>query len=220
MYFLFLFQQNDLWIPPPILISFMTTEQNKHFQKKQSFKKKKNNHCLPFLSILVSFIYSPFHKTLTRSSSRMHWISVRFYEMGDIWSQLLPLLEICLLHRYPFLKDAEPVKYKLTCIHSPQNSVPNVLDHRLFCSCDFCRERKAKDSIRNPDGPSIKDYYYTYVYSFVLIIYLVRCRREHGELEILSPVRRDSSQSSTNGPIISSIRDPSIPWILLPSIRC
>ena len=27
--------------------------------------------------------YSPFHKTLPRSSVQMHWISVRFYEMGD-----------------------------------------------------------------------------------------------------------------------------------------
>ena len=29
------------------------------------------------------FVYSPFHKTLPRTSSQMHWISVRFYEMGD-----------------------------------------------------------------------------------------------------------------------------------------
>ena len=28
--------------------------------------------------------YSPFHKTLLRSSFQMQWISVRFYEMGDI----------------------------------------------------------------------------------------------------------------------------------------
>ena len=30
------------------------------------------------------FKYSPFHKNLPRSSLQMHWISVRFYEMGDI----------------------------------------------------------------------------------------------------------------------------------------
>ena len=30
------------------------------------------------------FTYSPFHKTLPRSSLQMHLISVRFYEMGDI----------------------------------------------------------------------------------------------------------------------------------------
>ena len=29
------------------------------------------------------FKYSPFHKTLPKSGSKMHWISVRFYEMGD-----------------------------------------------------------------------------------------------------------------------------------------
>ena len=27
--------------------------------------------------------YSQFHKTLPKSSLQMHWISVRFYEMGD-----------------------------------------------------------------------------------------------------------------------------------------
>ena len=30
-----------------------------------------------------SKIYSLFHKTLPKSSLLMHWISVRFYEMGD-----------------------------------------------------------------------------------------------------------------------------------------
>ena len=30
------------------------------------------------------FNYSPFHKTLPKCSSQMHWISVRFYEMGDL----------------------------------------------------------------------------------------------------------------------------------------
>ena len=30
------------------------------------------------------FIYSQFHKTLPISSLQMHWISVEFYEMGDI----------------------------------------------------------------------------------------------------------------------------------------
>jgi len=29
-------------------------------------------------------MYSPFHKTLPRSSLQIHWISERFYEMGDI----------------------------------------------------------------------------------------------------------------------------------------
>ena len=31
---------------------------------------------------LESFKYSLFHKTLPKSSLKMHWISVRFYEMG------------------------------------------------------------------------------------------------------------------------------------------
>ena len=31
----------------------------------------------------LAFYYSQFHKTLPRSSLQMHWISVRFYEMGD-----------------------------------------------------------------------------------------------------------------------------------------
>ena len=28
--------------------------------------------------------YSQFHKTLPKSNLKMHWILVRFYEMGDI----------------------------------------------------------------------------------------------------------------------------------------
>ena len=31
----------------------------------------------------VTVSYSEFHKTLPKSSLQMHWISVRFYEMGD-----------------------------------------------------------------------------------------------------------------------------------------
>ena len=31
-----------------------------------------------------SFIYSPFHKTLPKSSLQIHLVSVRFYETGDI----------------------------------------------------------------------------------------------------------------------------------------
>ena len=34
---------------------------------------------------MINLMYSPFHKTLPRSSFLMHWISVRFYEMGDTW---------------------------------------------------------------------------------------------------------------------------------------
>ena len=32
----------------------------------------------------ASISISPFHKTLPRSSLPTHWISVMFYEMGDI----------------------------------------------------------------------------------------------------------------------------------------
>ena len=38
-----------------------------------------NHHFLP---MRLRKIYSPFHKTLPRSSLKMHWISVRFYEIG------------------------------------------------------------------------------------------------------------------------------------------
>ena len=34
--------------------------------------------------MLFAYIYSPFHKTMPRSSLQIHWISVRFYEMDGI----------------------------------------------------------------------------------------------------------------------------------------
>ena len=37
-----------------------------------------------YLSLYQLCYYSPFHKTLQRSSIQMHWISVRFYESGDM----------------------------------------------------------------------------------------------------------------------------------------
>ena len=36
----------------------------------------------------ASLIYSPFHKTLPRSSLEMHWISVRFYEIGFMYMKM------------------------------------------------------------------------------------------------------------------------------------
>ena len=39
--------------------------------------------------ILHTHVYSPFHKTLPRSSLKMHLISVKFYEMGG--KDFLPL---------------------------------------------------------------------------------------------------------------------------------
>ena len=38
--------------------------------------------------------YRQFHKTLQRSSYQMHWISVRFYEMGDILMKICKILMI------------------------------------------------------------------------------------------------------------------------------
>ena len=35
---------------------------------------------------------SPFHKTLSKSSLQMPWISVRSYEIGDMWKQKITLL--------------------------------------------------------------------------------------------------------------------------------
>ena len=35
------------------------------------------------------FIYSQFHKTLPKSILQMQWISVRFYEMGDMLNNIL-----------------------------------------------------------------------------------------------------------------------------------
>ena len=43
------------------------------------------NFCLFFYAPMT---YSPFHKTLPKSSLQMHWISVRFYEMGVMYSNV------------------------------------------------------------------------------------------------------------------------------------
>ena len=39
-------------------------------------------------------MYSPFHKTLPKSSLQVHWISVRFDEMSDILSLDLDFLSL------------------------------------------------------------------------------------------------------------------------------
>ena len=41
--------------------------------RRQSFSEKKN----------VFVRYSPFYKTLAKSRLQMHWVFVRFFEMGD-----------------------------------------------------------------------------------------------------------------------------------------
>jgi len=49
-------------------------------------------YCNKFLNYYCG-MYSQSHKTLPKSSLQMHWISVRFYEMGDIVN----------INYYPFL---------------------------------------------------------------------------------------------------------------------
>ena len=43
--------------------------------------------CRIYRLIIKKDLYSPFHKTLPRSSYKLNLISVRFYEMGDTCSQ-------------------------------------------------------------------------------------------------------------------------------------
>ena len=40
-----------------------------------------------YLAFSVKLKYQPFHKTLTRSSAFLNWISVKFYETGCMWTQ-------------------------------------------------------------------------------------------------------------------------------------
>ena len=56
-----------------------------------------------FFIVILSlfFMYSQFHKTLLKSSLQMHWISVRFYEMGDILKKISDFL-IKKLYLYNF----------------------------------------------------------------------------------------------------------------------
>ena len=47
--------------------------------------------CTTLLKVEFTFLtYSQFHKTLPIASLQMHWISVRFYEMGDSCGFFLP----------------------------------------------------------------------------------------------------------------------------------
>ena len=46
-------------------------------------QKVENNKIMEIIWRKKTWIYSLFHKTLPRSSIKMRWISVRFYEMGD-----------------------------------------------------------------------------------------------------------------------------------------
>ena len=44
--------------------------------------KKILNYIYIYITIII-LLYNQFHKTLPKSSLQMHWISVKFYEMGD-----------------------------------------------------------------------------------------------------------------------------------------
>ena len=59
-------------------------------------------------------MYSPFHKTLPKSSLQMHWISVRFYEMGDPFSWI-PL--------YYRIKGYNKLSFKVIRLHIMRNIV-------------------------------------------------------------------------------------------------
>ena len=63
--------------------------------------------------IFMSFTYSPFHKTLPRSSSEMHWLSLRFYEIGVI----------CLIQRIFQLKT----EVFLILLHKLVERISNLL---------------------------------------------------------------------------------------------
>ena len=79
-------------IQPRLAISILLQKQDKNIKY---LNKILYMSCIKFLTFKITIqqinihlsihlsIYSPFHKTLPKSSSQMHWISVRFYEMGD-----------------------------------------------------------------------------------------------------------------------------------------
>ena len=46
------------------------------------------------------FVYCPFHKTLSKSGLWMHWISVRFYEMGDSIKYTYEYILFYIVHTY------------------------------------------------------------------------------------------------------------------------
>ena len=59
----------------------------------------------------VLFRYSRFHKTLPRSSLQIHWISVRFYEMGDSKTEMQFYRNQ--FHCHWIIKKIQPPWYKL-----------------------------------------------------------------------------------------------------------
>jgi len=63
--------------------------------KKWSDVRNKKMYVMIFKEIVIpdKRAYSQFHKTLLRSSLQMHWISVRFYEMGDILLLIIAVIK-------------------------------------------------------------------------------------------------------------------------------
>ena len=76
------------------------------------------------IKLIVIFRYSQFHKTIPRSSLHIHWISVRFNEMGDMtysgWRQNWPLpfptpIPLSLYSIQPLMHDQPPF---ISCLYS------------------------------------------------------------------------------------------------------
>ena len=78
VYIIHLSLSTDLVDPPPMGTIYM-----KHPLAKSTFSWNPQYFMISFF-LLQCLIYSPFHKTLPKSSLRMHCFSVRFYEMGNI----------------------------------------------------------------------------------------------------------------------------------------
>ena len=81
-------QQKQQQPLPSLLYSLKQNQQ----QQQQSLTRLGISTSIPLNNIINNnktnhfqvFRYSPYHKTLSRSSLQMHWVTVRFYEMGDI----------------------------------------------------------------------------------------------------------------------------------------
>ena len=70
------------------------------------------------------FTYRPFHKTLPKSSLRIHLISVRFYEMGDISYFIKPC-------RVAFLNWISVRFYERTVLHLHRSLLRYILKFML-----------------------------------------------------------------------------------------
>ena len=69
-------------------------------------------------------MYSQFHKTLPNSGKEMHWISVRFYEMGDIYAGeffFIPFLQKFIFEFLTFSLIISPINLELHCKEPLQN---------------------------------------------------------------------------------------------------